>query len=166
MQAGGRYRLDAATAADNEPFVVYDATGGVDTVLTAFGRAVAAAGQPATARAYVYALASYFSFLDTDPAQQGVGRRWDAPPAEVRAAIAAYRAAHSGGAGVLLAALRRFYRMQFAVGSYPDPEPLVGLAGAPTAGQASAASDVVTDPLLHARILLTGHRLGWGLRER
>lgn len=105
MEAEGRYRLDAA--------------GQVHEVLTAFGRAVAAAGQPATARAYTYTLCGFFACLDTDPGQRAAGRRWDAPPAENCAAIAAYRAANSAGAAVLLAALRRFYRMQFAAGATP-----------------------------------------------
>ncbi len=174
MASEGRYRLDATTAPDGHPFTVYDMLGRSHTPLTVFARTVAA-GQPAAARAYTYAVLPFFAFIDTDPVQREVGRRWDDPPGEVRAAVRAYLARHPEGRELFLAALRRFYRVQRAATAYRHADPLAGpVAAAPAsaapprpATERRRAADVaIADPLLLARLLLVGRQIGWGLRER
>lgn len=175
MEAKGRYRLAATTAPNGEIFTVYDAAGRPHAALTAFARIVAAAGQPAAARAYTYALLAFFTFLEADSMQRAAGRRWDNIPEDVRAAIRAYVAHHAAGRGFFLAALHRFYRVQRDAGAYRHADPFAEPLDAaivpldpdrPTVDQRRAADVAVADPLLHARLLLAGRRVGWGLRER
>ena len=174
MEEKRRYRIEATTAPDGHTITVYDLAGRPHTVLTAFVRIVAAS-QPAAARAYCYAVCRYFAFLDTGPGQRTAGRQWDGPPGDVRAAVRAYLVRHPAGQGFFLDALHRFYRVQRDVGAYrhadPLAEPLVA-AAAPmdpdgaTGARRRAADVAVAEPLLHARLLLAGRRIGWGLRER
>ena len=175
METQGRYRIAATTAPEGERFTVYDAAVRPHAALTEFARIVAAAGQPAAARAYTYAILDFFAFLDTDPEQRATGRRWDAPPEDVRAAVGAYCARHPAGRGFFLAALHRFYRVQRDVGAYRHDDPLAAPLDAalvpldpdgPPADRQREADAVVADPRLHTRLLLAGRRVGWGLRER
>ncbi len=174
MEAKERYRIEATTAPDGHTITVYDLAGLPHAALTAFARNVAAS-QPAAAKAYTYAVLPYFAFLDTDPVQRAAGRRWDSPPGEIHVAVRAYLARHPEGRALFLAALRRFYRVQYALGVYRHPDPLAGLvvAAPATVGPVEAADErrlavdgAVADPHLHARLLLAGRRIGWGLRER
>ncbi len=175
MKADGRYRLDATTAADGQPFVVYDPTARPQAALGEFARVVAAGGQPSAARAYCYALLPFFTYLDTDPVQRAAGRHWDSPPDDVRAAVRAYVAHLPAGQRFFLAALHRFYRVQCDAGAYRHADPLAeplgavpapaGSAGA-TDGRRREADAAIADPLLHSRLLLAGRQVGWGLRER
>jgi len=175
MEAKGRYRIEATTAPDGHTLTAYDMAGLPHAALTAFARSMVAEGQPAAARAYTYALLDFFAFLDTAPAQRAAGWRWDSPPGEIHVAVRAYLSRHPEGRALFLAALRRFYRVQHALGAYHHPEPLAGLvlAAPSTAGPGEAADErrlavdrAVADPHLHARLLLAGRRIGWGLRER
>ncbi len=118
-----RYHLAVSIVGVDSPFRVYDATGQCHIPLTAFGRALAAAGQPATARSYAYALLPYFAFLDTDPVQRAAGRRWDSLASEIHAVVRAYLSRCPEKRTLFLAALRRFYRVQHALGAYPHPAP-------------------------------------------
>ncbi len=175
MEATGRYRIEATTAPDEHILTVYDLVGLPHAALTTFARSMIAAGQPAAARAYTYALLDFFAFLDTAPAQRAAGWRWDSPPGEIHVAVRAYLSRHPEGRALFLTALRRFYRVQHALGAYHHPEPLAGLvlAAPSTVGPGEAADErrlavdgAVADPHLHARLLLAGRRVGWGLRER
>ncbi len=175
MEAKGRYRIEATTAPDEHTLTAYDMAGLPHAALTAFARSMVAEGQPAAARAYTYALLDFCAFLDTAPAQRAAGWRWDSPPREIHVAVRAYLARHPEGRALFLAALRRFYRVQQALGAYHHPEPLAGLvlAAPATVGPDEAADErrlavdgAVADPHLHARLLLAGRRIGWGLRER
>ncbi len=175
MEAKGRYRIEATMAPDGQALTVYDMTGRPHAVLTTFSRIIAVGGQSAAARAYTYALLPFFAFLDADPVQRAVGRRWDGPPDDVRAAVRAYLARHPAGRDFFLAALHRFYRVQRDAGAYrhadPLAEPLVAVPAPADPNGAMdrrrrAANDDIADPLLHARLLLAGRRIGWGLRER
>jgi len=174
MEAKERYRIEVTTAPSGHTITTYDMAGLPHAALTAFARTVATS-QPAAARAYCYAMFPFCAFLDTDPLQRAAGRRWDSPPGEIRAAVHVYLARRPEGRDLFLAALRRFYRVQHALGVYRHPDPLAGLvlAAPSTVGPSEAADErrlavegVVADPLLHARLLLAGRRIGWGLRER
>jgi hypothetical protein len=175
MEATARYRIAATTASDGHILTAYDTTGRPHAALTEFARIVSEAGQPAAARAYTYALLAFFAFLDADPVQRAAGRRWDARPGDVRAAIRAYVAHHPAGRDFFLAALHRFYRVQCDAGAYHHANPLAEpLEAAPdpadptdaTGGLPREADAAVADPLLHSRLVLAGRRVGWGLRER
>lgn len=175
MGTDERYRLAVPTGGADGPFQVYDATGQRHIPLTAFGRAIAAAGQPAAARSYAYVLFPFFAFLDTDPVQRAAGRRWDSPPGEIRAALRAYLTRHADGRQYFLVALRRFYTVQHDLGGYRHEHPLSGpVLSAPVTPASPRPADErrrdvgddIADPHLHARLLLAGRRVGWGLRER
>jgi len=175
METKGRYRIEARMAPDGQSLTVYDMMGRPHAVLTAFSRIIAVGGQSAAARAYTYALLPFFAFLEADPVQRAAGRRWDGPPEDVRAAVHAYLARHPAGRDFFLAALHRFYRVQRDAGAYRHADPLAEPLGAvPAPADPGGATDehlratavVVADPHLHARLLLAGRRVGWGLRER
>jgi len=97
MGADARYHLTVPTGRVDGPFLVYDMTGRCHVPLTTFGRALAAVGQSAAAKAYTYAVFPYFAFLDTDPVQRAAGRRWDSPPGEIHAVVRAYLSHHPEG---------------------------------------------------------------------
>lgn len=175
MEAQERYRIEATTAPDGHTLTAYDMAGRPHAALTTFARSMVDAGQPAAARAYTYALLDFCAFLDTDLVQRAAERRWDSPPGEIRAAVRAYLSRHPGGRALFLAALRRFYRVQHALEAYHQPDPLAGLVLAvpaatgpsgPADERRRAVDDDIADPQLHARLLLAGRRVGWGLRER
>lgn len=171
-----RYHLTVPTRDADGPFLVYDMVGRCHLPLTAFGRAIAAAGQPAAARSYAYVLLPFFAYLDTDSVQCAAGRRWDSPPGEIRAAVRAYIAHQAAGRRqYFLVALRRFYAIQRDLGGYGHEQPLTGpMLAAPLAPASPRPADQrrevinadIADPALPARLLLAGRRVGWGLRER
>ena len=153
----GRYRFVArsaeAQARHGHPFIVYDTAARLHLPLTAYAREVATSASPQTARVYLSPLCDYFTFLESDPWQVRAGRRWNEAPEDVRAAVRNYlvqrlacvvhehkEGYHLVGAtagtpksvGVLLTALKGFYRIQRQLKAYPHENPLVDATAAAT----------------------------------
>jgi integrase len=134
------------TAEHRHPFLVFDGNDRLHFPLTLFGKEASHRLSPKTVQTYLHALLQYFTWLDTDPWQTRAGNTWDAPPKQVRHAVEDYLVqklrcqvqphhqgwkcvAHTTGTRstlrVFLSALKLFYQVMIAHGSYPFLNPLV-----------------------------------------
>jgi integrase len=94
----------------------------------------------------LYAITSFFTYLDTDVWQQRAGNTWDAPPLQVRRAVEEYlvqklqckvhphrqgwkyvalTAGTRSSLRIFLAALKLFYQVMCQRGNYAYPNPLI-----------------------------------------
>src|SRR5947209_18666616 len=130
----------------HHPFLVFDCQDRLHLPLTVFGKEASIRVSPKTVQTYLYAIASFFTYLDTDMWQGRAGNSWDAPPLQVRRAVEDYLVQklqcqvhphHQGWkyvaitAGtrstlrVFLAALKLFYQVMRQRGSYAFANPMV-----------------------------------------
>jgi hypothetical protein len=125
---------------------VFDVDGRLDLALCVFGREAARRKAAGTARAYLYAILPFFTFLATDPWQRRADHAWDGPPAIVRQAVEEYLVDRLGchvdqhrlgfnlvsrsavsphTVHVFLSALKLFYRIMRTQHLYEASHPLI-----------------------------------------
>jgi len=130
----------------HHPYLVFDSSDHLHFPLTAFGKEASYRLSPKTVQRYLYAILPFFTWLDTDIWQARAGITWDAPPRQVRQAVEDYLvqklqckvqtnqqgwrlvAITTGAQNTLqgfLSALKLFYQIMAARGSYPFLNPLV-----------------------------------------
>jgi hypothetical protein len=80
----------AATLGRPLPVIVFGPDGSLNLAFTLFAREVDRRLAHGTARAYLCAVLSFFTFLTRDVWQQAAARAWDSPPPVVRQAVDAY----------------------------------------------------------------------------
>jgi integrase len=133
-------------AEHQHPFLVFDGNDHLHLPLTVFGKEASHRLSSKTIQTYYYAILPFFAWLDTDVWQLRAGNRWDAPSKQVRQAIEDYLVSklqckvqphHQGWKlvaittgtrstlRVFLSALKLFYHIMTARGSYPFLNPLV-----------------------------------------
>lgn len=146
--AKGTYRFVARPAGveHQHPYLVFDGQDHLHFHLTVFAKEATAQLSVGTARTYLYAVLSFFTFLDTDPWQQHAGCRWDIAPEKVRQTVDDYLVQHfhckvrehrqgfqlvsitqgtRSTVRVLLSGLKLFYRVIRQRGYYAFANPLV-----------------------------------------
>ncbi len=140
------FSVRPSTAEHRHPFLVFDGADRLHIPLTTFGKVANHHLSPKTVQTYLHAILPYFTWLDTDIWQVRAENRWDAPPRQVRQAVEDYlvqklqckvQPHHQGWkyvaitAGtrstlrVFLSALKLFYQVMAARGSYSFLNPLV-----------------------------------------
>jgi len=128
------------------PFLVFDGNDRLHLPLTTFGKEASHRLSPKTVQTYYHAILPFFAWLDTDVWQHRAENRWDAPSRQVRQAVEDYLVSklqckvqphHQGWKfvaittgtrstlRVFLSALKLFYQIMTACGSYPFLNPLV-----------------------------------------
>ena len=133
-------------AEHHHPFLVFDGNDRLHFPLTIFGKEASYRLSPKTVQTYLHAILPWFTYLDTDVWQFRTATTWDASPRQVRRAIEDYlvqklqckvQPHHQGWQFVaittgtrntiriFLSALKLFYQIMAAHGSYPFLNPLV-----------------------------------------
>lgn len=128
------------------PYLVFDGNDRLHFPLTHFGKEASHRLSPKTVQTYLHAILPFFWWLDTDSWQVRAGNTWDAPSKQVRQAVEDYLVSklqckvqpHQHGwkfvaittgtrstLRVLLSALKLFYQIMIAHGSYSFLNPLV-----------------------------------------
>src|SRR5260370_15446447 len=134
------------TAEHRHPYLVFDGNDRLHLPLTLFGKEASYRLSPKTVQTYLHALLQYFAWLDADTWQVRAGNAWDTPPKQVRRAVEDYlvqklqcqvqlhhqswkcvalTGATRSTLRVFLSALKLFYQVMIAHGSYPFLNPLV-----------------------------------------
>ena len=132
--------------AHQHPFLVFDGQDRLHLPLTIFGKEASQRLSPQTVQTYLHALLPFFTWLETDPWQLRAGISWDASPKQIRQATEDYLVqklqckvqAHQQGwrfvaittgtrstLRIFLSALKLFYQIMVARGSYPLLNPLL-----------------------------------------
>jgi integrase len=133
-------------AEHQHPYLVFDGNDRLHFPLTYFGKEASHRLSPKTVQTYLHAIMPFFSWLDTDVWQRRAGNTWDAPSKQVRQAVEDYLVSqlqckvqsHQQGwkfvaittgtrntLRVFLSALKLFYQVMTAHGSYSFLNPLV-----------------------------------------
>ncbi len=134
------------TVEHRHPFLVFDCQDHLHLPLTTFAKEACSRLSSKTPQTYLYAVLSYFTWLDTDLWQVRMGQTWDAPPQQVRCSIDDYlvqklqcqllpqqqgwkyvkiTAGTRSTLRVFLAALKLFYQVMRERGMYSFANPLV-----------------------------------------
>jgi len=133
-------------AEHQHPFLVFDSNDRLHLPLTIFAKEASHRLSPKTVQTYLHAILPFFAWLDTDVWQLRAGNRWNAPSRQVRQAVEDYLVSklqcrvqphHQGWKfvaittgtrstlRVFLSALKLFYQIMTARGSYSFLNPLV-----------------------------------------
>jgi integrase len=151
----------------HHPFLVFDSSDRLHFPLTAFGKEASYGLSPKTVQRYLYTILPFFTWLDTDVWQARAGISWDAPPRQIRQAVEEYLVQKlqckvqtnqqgwklvtitTGARNTLrgfLSALKLFYQIMAARGSYPYLNPLVEPVSATVAAVEARLEDTHISP--------------------
>jgi integrase len=133
-------------AEHQHPYLIFDIHDRLHFPLTAFGKQISQRLAPKTVQTYLYAILPWFSYLESDVWQCRAGNTWDAPPRQIRLAVEDYLVSklrckvqpHQYGwrfvamttgtqnsLRIFLSALKLFYQVMIARGSYLFLNPMV-----------------------------------------
>jgi integrase len=127
-------------------YLVFDCQDHLHLPLTVFGKEADQRLSPKTVQTYLYAILPWFTYLDSDLWQTRAGNTWNAPPKQVRQALEDYLVSklrckvqpHQSGwryvtlttgtqhsLRIFLSALKLFYQVMIARGSYLFLNPMI-----------------------------------------
>lgn len=132
--------------AHQHPFLVFDGQDRLHLPLTIFGKEASQRLSPQTVQTYLHALLPFFTWLEADPWQLRAGISWEASPKQIRLVVEDYLVqklqckvqSHQQGwrfvvittgtrstLRIFLSAVKLFYHIMVARGSYPFLNPLL-----------------------------------------
>ncbi len=128
------------------PYLVFDSQDRLHLPLTIFGKEISQRLAPKTVQTYLYAILPWFSYLESDVWQCHAGNTWDASPRQIRLAVEDYLVSklrckvqphqygwrfvamtdgNQNSLRIFLSALKLFYQIMIARGSYPFLNPMI-----------------------------------------